>query len=443
MQPSVAGRELRGFVDEEDEAPKAKKSLWPDLDDVFKYKTFRNVKILDRNLGILYWVIVGLVTLYIVVFALLINGKHQNIRHGLGAVITKFKGKAFFEGGAYDAADLRFPEVEPNGAFIATRIVNSEVQSRDGKCEDYDSVCPCREGGECIGADGATGAVDGYCKDVAWCPSLGEGNVDSFASQHPQNVVTLEGLEHTKVDILAGIAFPGLQQQKFFVAGSSMDGKDKEESAPPPLPGAKEQIFGNPLMHTTLGELLKMCENCADLEDMIKRGGLVTVMYLWNCNVDYTIPCEPRVEVKQVDGGRGFVTKRILMKSGSGSPKRTAQMMYGIRILVDSVGIGRELDFVLLTIQAGSCLALMRTAAMIADFIMLNGSCIYSEDKRKLYYKCKVTETEDYSDLKDRLNIIQEHREEVSTLLRRGGVAKTLGLGPGGRGGIASQIMKR
>jgi len=438
MQPSVAGasRELHGFVDEEEEEPPKEKSFWPDPDELFKYKTFRIVQIKDRRLGMLYWGIVALVTFYIVVFALLINGKHQNIRHGLGAVITKFNGKAFVGESAYDAADLRFPEVEPNGAFIATRIVTSEVQARDGKCVDYDSPCPCREGAKCVGADGGE-ATDGYCEDVAWCPSLGEGNVDTFAESYQQNVKTMEGLENTKIDILAGIGFPGLQTPNFYVAGKVIpEGKD----APPPIAvGGKKQITGNPLKHTTLGEIHAKCENCKSLDDMIKNGALVTVMYLWNCDVD--LGCsEPKVEIKQVDGGKGFVTKRSILLPDN---KRTAQMMYGIRILVDSVGIGRELDFVLLTIQAGSCLALMRTAAMVADFIMLYGSCFFSEDLQKKYYKCKVKETEDYSDLKDRLNIIQEHREEVSTLLRRGGVAKTLGLGPGGRGGIASQIMKR
>ena len=77
---------------------------------------------------------------------------------------------------------------------------------------------------------------------------------------------------------------------------------------------------------------------------------------------------------------------------------------------------------------------------MIADFIMLQ---LYPKQKTDLYYKCKVKETQDFSDLKDRLNVIQDTREEVAALLNRGGPGRTLGLGIGGRGGLASQILKR
>ena len=50
---------------------------------------------------------------------------------------------------------------------------------------------------------------------------------------------------------------------------------------------------------------------------------------------------------------------------------------------------------------------------MIADFIMLQ---LYPKQKTDLYYKCKVKETQDFSDLKDRLNVIQDTREEVALL---------------------------
>jgi len=106
--------------------------------------------------------------------------------------------------------------------------------------------------------------------------------------------------------------------------------------------------------------------------------------------------------------------------------------MYGLRILVESSGIGRKTSLVLFVIQVGSCLALLRTASFLADFLMLN---CYSQEKTDMYYKCKIIETQDYSDLQDRINIIQD--AERGALLKR---PKTLGLGSG-EGGVSGSVL--
>ena len=77
-------------------------------------------------------------------------------------------------------------------------------------------------------------------------------------------------------------------------------------------------------------------------------------------------------------------------------------------------------------------LALLRTASMAADFLMLN---CYRREKTQMYYKCKVIETADYSDVQDRLNVVQQAE-------RRALVTKKLGMGLGGRGGIAGDVLR-
>jgi len=50
------------------------------------------------------------------------KGKHQTQEPGIGTIITKFFGKAYNQDKlAFDHADLRFPEIEPYGAFIMTK----------------------------------------------------------------------------------------------------------------------------------------------------------------------------------------------------------------------------------------------------------------------------------------------------------------------------------
>merc|ERR1719261_1300641 len=146
---------MQQFVHDDDAEPKdaTPKAKPLDWDRILAYKTFKIVRIKDKFLGLLYWSIVTMVIMYIIIFALGIEGKHQSQEPGIGTVITKYAGKAFDdEGKVYDAADLRFPEVEPFGAFIMTRMVSQRGQKVD-KCTDYDSTCPCRDGTECVGED--------------------------------------------------------------------------------------------------------------------------------------------------------------------------------------------------------------------------------------------------------------------------------------------------
>jgi len=428
-------RELQSVVDEEDplrddefheEPPQVKEKDW---DKICAYKTFRVVRIRDRYLGMVYWSIVTLIILYIIIFALGMEGKHQYQEPGIGTVITRYHGKAFANKKAYDMSDLRFPEIEPFGAFIMTKevkIVDQEV----GECVDFDNPCPCREGAQC---------VDGFCKEKAWCPSLGDGNEDfQPESAEGAEVTTMTGLEHTKLSILAGIAFPGLGNH-FFVAG--------KKEAPPLPPGVKpppiplEEKTKNKFQDITLGDLLSQAQPPVKLEEVIDKGALIAVSFFWTCDVA-DLGCQPGVVIKRLDNGKGFSQKRAFHHSEGGASKRDAVLMYGLRILVESSGIGRQFSFVLLVIQIGSCLALLRTASMSADFMMLS---LYPKVRRETYQNLKVEETRDYSDLQDRINLVQESQEEEGLLRARGDdVPKgtSLGLGVGSRGGLAKNILR-
>jgi hypothetical protein len=410
--------ELRSIVDEEDEedefkeAPPAKKEL--DWDKICAYKTFKVVRIKDRHLGMLYWAIVTLVVLYIIIFALGIEGKHQYQEPGIGTVITRYHGKGFANGKAYDEADLRFPEVEPFGAFIMTKAVTVRNQ-KVSECVDFDNPCPCRKEATC---------VDGFCQDKAWCPSIGDGNADKAEGA---TVTEITGLEHTVLELMTGIAFPGIGNY-FFVTGKSS--------------GAT-----NPFKNITLKDLLAQAQPPQKLDEIVATGALIGVSFFWNCDV-LTTECEPSVVIKRLDNGNGFTQKRASHHTIGGNAARDAVLMYGIRILVDSSGIGRRMSFVLIVIQIGSGLALLRTASMASDFLMLK---LYPKYRRDAYYKCKVIESPDYSDLQDRINLIQEAQQEATPLMKhaRGGEGEepppggaTLGLGPGGRGGLASNVLR-
>lgn len=428
--------ELRSIVDDEDEddefgeQPPAAKEL--DWDKICAYKTFKIVRIKDRYLGMLYWTIVTLVILYIIIFALGMEGKHQYQEPGIGTVITRYQGKGFANKKAYDVADLRFPEIEPFGAFIMTKEIKVSGQTI-GDCVDFDNPCPCREGVKC---------VDGFCEDKAYCPSLGDGNAEEAEGAE---ITTITGLEHTILEIMSGIAFPGIGNY-FFVAGKSDGAKNEFKNITLADLLSRAQLPSKPPAPGSV--IVEKPKIGVKIEEVVEKGALIGVSFFWNCDVSST-NCEPGVVIKRLDNGKGFSQKRSIHRSAGGKQERDAILMYGIRILVESSGIGRQVSVVLFVIQVGSGLALLRVASMAADFMMLQ---VYPKHRTEAYYKCKVIETKDYSDLQDRLDLVQEAMQEGSPLLKHHGregesdqgrtTGEELGLGTGGRGGLAAGILR-
>lgn len=432
------GLELRGVVDEEqdDERGEARHQvanggggdggifdslLNINWDSLCAYQTDKVVQIKDAKLGLLYWFVVTVVIMYITIVIFMIEGRQAKFAPGYGTAITRFKGKAFSNGKVYDEADLRFPAIEPTGAFVMTKRVVMREQKWD-RCVDMDTPrpCPCKEGDRC---------VNGYCETAGWCPSLGDFNA---ATPPPGAVVeSFEGLEHGVFQIVTSITFPGLGNE-IFITGGSKGGTNKYN-------------------HITLGELVKKAYPKIKYEDVKEKGALIGVSVSWDCDV--TSDCEPFVQIKALDGGAGFTQKRTFHQRKNGLETRDAIYMYGLRVLVDSKGVGRQTSLTLIVVQIGSGIALLRTASYVADFMMLK---LYGAERRKAYYRCKIIETRDYSDLQDRLNLVQDHIQEKATLLgtprdghrdHRTGTAGAgahvpLGLGPGARGGNGNVILR-
>lgn len=400
-----------------------KATMW-DLDVIFAYRTFKIVRIKDRWLGFLYWAIVLAVILYLLVYVFGVEAKHQYQEPGIGTVLTRFKGKAFSGEGAdklvFDGPDLRWPIIEPSGAFIMTKQLVMRGQTI-GKCINWDTPkrCPCAAGETC---------VDEHCSVQAWCPSLGDINAPNDGKQSPSAPPAevehhrVSGLENAGVSIMSGIAFPGIGNY-FFTTGASE--------------GAENQF-----KNVTVGELLALAEPPVSVEDVIDTGALLGVSFFWNCDVDIG-NCEPAVIIKRLDSGQGFSQKRARHYREGGVEKRDAMFMYGIRIIVDSAGIGKQSSLVLIVMQIGAGLALLRTAAYFVDYVMLS-QYVYAEGTRNAYSSCKIIETKDYSDLKDRINLIQDQKEQQHKghPLAQGVNTGAIGLGPGARGGQASSILR-
>jgi hypothetical protein len=413
-------QELPGVIDEAEEVGLPKDKF--DWDVFCAYKTFKIVKIRDMKLGLAYWGTVTLVVMITVIFMFHLDGRHTRQDPGVGTVLMKVRVKAHAKGDinkVYDEADLRHPVIEPQGAFLMTKRVIMKGQ-KVGNCVNYDSpkYCPCDKDEVCLGE---------YCEQKgAWCPSMGDANVnDNPAGAETEEI---EGLENAIISIGNSIAFPYMGNY-FYVNGE--------------MPGST-----NRLKRITLKDLLALAKPPLKVEDLSSKGAVIGVSVLWECQISVFNPpqqtagggehnCgkEPNVVVKQLDSGQGFVQKRARYSGAAGADEREAIYMYGIRILIDSAGIGRMVAFDLVFIQLGAMFSLLKTVSMFADWLMMSGPC-YSEVRRDAYFKCKVEETEDYSDLKDRIPLVKQARQSN----REGGL--NFGLGAGGRGGMGSSILR-
>lgn len=364
-------RELNRFVDEDDDAKGDDKDnicgVQVDLDEVCGYTSPKMVRIKDKIIGQIYWGIVTAIIMYTVIWAFYMEGKGMITGAGIGTVITGFKGKAFSTTGkVFDAADLRYPVLEPSGAFIMTkRIVVKDQQM-----------------GVCVDEDG-----DLKEEVQTWCPSLGHGNADS----PPDGAVidVIEGLENAVLTIKSGISFPTLEPGHQFVAGTSEGGTTMYENI-------------------TLGKLLSLATPPITLADVTERGAVLSVAFYWSCSMGSD--CEPSVVIERLDEGMGFSQKRASHKRKDGAEVRDATIMYGVRILVDSSGTGRSLNFASVVIQLGSCLSLMRIATYCADGLMLGGC--FGASRTAAYRKCRVMDTEDASDRKAQIGDVKKEREK-------------------------------
>lgn len=407
--------------------------LGQDIDTTCAYQTYKMVKIKDYKVGIMYWSFVTTIVMYMVIVVFFMDSKHMERDPGVGTVLTMTSNfKAFSSNGnrAFDRADLRHPVVDPAGIFIMTRRVLLPGQT-PGSCVDYDSPLNCNH-------QDCTGDCEGdQCKVSGWCPSLGEHNVES----PPEGAIidVINGLENTVISLASGIAFPSLSD-RFWVAGTT-----------PHQP--------NMFKNVTLGKLLSMAKPPVVFQEVAQYGAVVGVSFYWDCAVT-AVSCEPLVVIERIDSGVGFWQKKAMHKRVGGVDVRDASIMYGVRLLVDSSGLGRMAKGTLTIIQLGSGMSLLKIAVFLTDLVILH--CKGKQVQRDAYARCKIQETKDFNDMQDQIDKVIEEKSGIRSanaktgaddlaskpvedvgLGRSGAKMRVqLGLGAGGQGGMASSILR-
>eukprot|EP00300_Choanocystis_sp_HF-7_P018693 c20110_g1_i1.p1 GENE.c20110_g1_i1~~c20110_g1_i1.p1 ORF type:complete len:384 (-),score=76.81 c20110_g1_i1:56-1174(-) len=368
-----------------------------DWDQVFKYKTQKVVKLLDRRLGLIFHSINLMVILYIVVFVMIFKKGYLQNEIAIGQVEFRLRGKTTFEfGGAQyvaDAVDLIDPSIERDAIFIATR--QQMISQSRGFCGNVDHTCvtdaDCEKRvpislGKCNS--------DGLCDELGWCPPL-----DAEANPHELHDRRFIAPENITLWVKAAISFPKIASHKTYT--TMHDDKPIYMTDDPTKVNAYR-----------MRDLLEAAN--IDPNDVRDTGCFLNVQMEWNCDVDTNEGCEsPKMIVSRLDVGpvKGFYFYDALYtKDHSGRAILDTRILVrqtGYRILVASKGSGYIVSVEAIMLQLASGLALLTISRSVADGLML-----FLLPERSHYRAYKEEETPDFSDLRDMVEVAErEHKQ--------------------------------
>lgn len=350
----------------------------PDLDDVFSYDTIKEVAILDRRLGFVYYLFMTVVVVYIVLYVFIIERRYLDLEKSTGSVVIKVQKPQHFDpnptyagdplaGQPWDVFDSVTNPGELGATFIPTRIVATRGQTQNQPGSEY---CPspvheCETDEDCDVRNELlqkAECINGMCNRRQWCPAE---NPDEATS-------TVHYLDWRAVELWfkAYVHF-----HKFFIDVSTFD----EQNATV-YPSRRPNTYA---MH----DLVRMAN--IDEEEVVENGAILMVNAMFVCDLGAE-RCQRSVESANVDTRTGFNYVHNHYYNEGGVRKRDTFRLYGIRVVAFGTGIGTSASPSMVILQISSAIALLGVASSVADAVMEN-----LLPERNHYMSLKVLQTED------------------------------------------------
>jgi len=365
----------------------------PDPDIVFAYDTVKLVRVLDRRLGIVFYVCEVIIVVYFMI--VLVGNKEYLEKEKSGGWITcsilnpqrsNIGEPTEF---SWDVYDRVTNPGELGAIFIPTRIVvtKGQVQGCPDDDPDCDPYCPspthpCVEDADCdvgnallqrsdagacaqVEKEGDSGPItEGQCMRHQWCPA----EDDDLETTHTYM------LEFDAVEIWFETF---VHFHKFHTDVATTD-----EPRPREYPMKKANTYP---MH----DIIRMAK--LKPEDIEDYGAVVIMNAIFDCNLDEH-QCESTLMSANVDSKTGYNHVFNDYYYENGRRKRDSYRMYGVRFIAFATGMGKKTSPPMVITQIASFIALCSVATGVADFYMTN---IVPE--RKNYNAQKVIETEDFN----------------------------------------------
>jgi hypothetical protein len=337
----------------------------PDRDELFAYDTVKEVRILDRRAGFLYYGIQFAVLFYVIVVVFIIKQQYLDTEKTAGWMITRvMRSQLDHLGMPWDVYDRISNPTEKGAVFIPTRVLVTKDQ-KQGQCESPLHNCTsdrdCRAGGQTFGC----AVASGHCIRHQWCPPE-----DVTA---PTTVVHYLDIDEVELFIQTYVHY-----HKF-----NLDVTTTDEKLPINYPEKRANTY-------RVRDIVRFAN--LEPEQFVENGAVMLLSALFRCNLNEH-KCELKVEANNVDTRTGFNTVYNHIYWENGERKRDTYRMYGLRLLTSATGFGKKTSFSKIMLQLSSAISLFTIAEMVADFFLIS---VVAE--RKHYTEQKIKETEDFND---------------------------------------------
>lgn len=353
-----------------------------DLDDTFAYDTIKEVRVLDRRLGLIYYAVLGMVVFYIIIFCLIIKQQYLAMEKTNGFMMTKVLNPAFANatddnaGLPFDVFEAFSNPGESGALFLPTRVVVTRGQSQEGECGN--PMFSCKADKDCDTGEAVAVAKceKGSCVRRGWCPpeQLGASQTEAYE---------IDALKYE-------VWFQGMVQYHVFqdINGGGLSAGNIEEPAPILSPAENANTYGLPY-------ILEKAQ--VKLKDVWQDGAIVLLTAKFDCDLDAAEDeqCLTNIEGATVDYENGFNYKVVTYRDEGGERKRNLYHFYGIRLVVFAMGLGKRADPTQIVLVLSQAIALLSCAGTVADVFLQ-----YMVPERKHYIEQKIIQTEDFGDEK-------------------------------------------
>jgi len=337
-----------------------------DLDTIFAYDTAKEVRVLDRRLGLVYYIVYLMVLFYVILYVMIIKKQYLDEEKSNGFVMTKVVNPSYANDTIpFDVFDAVPNPGESGAIFIPTRVLVTRGQSQAGSCEQ--PGYPCESDEDCqTGDEMTTGKCSNKrCVRRGWCP----------AEQAGAPATTVYKIDAAKYDLWF--------QGKVLFHKFMTDIGNTEDLHPIYYPDANANTYP---MH----DILRMAS--VDLEKSWEDGAVLLVSAIFECDL-MAERCSTVIESAKIDAMTGYNFKKTHYYEENGEMKRDSYWFYGIRMVVFSVGLGKMPSVTQVVLQGSQAIALLGTASTVADAFLQ-----YIVPERNHYIAEKVIETEDFGD---------------------------------------------
>lgn len=347
------------------------KHVFGDLDDTFCYDTVRNVRVLDRRLGIVYYAFFGIIVTYFF-FNLVVKQAYLEMEKTSGWITCQIINSQKSDLGLYwDSYDRVTNPGEMGATFVPTKVVitKGQTETQGQYCQSLQH--PCKVDDDCdIGNRQLQQKCNaGYCMRRHWCPA-----------EDPENELGGEVTETHILDI-SDVEIWYKSFVHFHIM--DLDVRTTDEPRPKQYPSKMANTY-------PLHDILRMAK--VSDEEVIENGGIILMNAIFECQLDDET-CDSYLTTANVDTVTGFNHVWNNFYYEDGVRKRDTYRMYGIRILTFATGIGKKISGVMVLMQFAAFIGMTTAASAIADLYMLK---VIPE--RKNYELQKCIETEDFND---------------------------------------------